>query len=153
MKPKYLIGIVAALALIGTAVWSVENKKTEYMDFAKAGTTGSRAMIAGTWVKEKGCRYDAEKNQFTFTMKDEKGEAMPVIFEGAKPNNFEVAVTVVATGRVEGDQFRASRLLTKCPSKYESGAPQVSGNTGGTSGRSNDGANGGSSAGVSLTSN
>ena len=36
MKPKYIVGIVAALALMAVAVWSVENRKIEYMDFLVA---------------------------------------------------------------------------------------------------------------------
>jgi cytochrome c-type biogenesis protein CcmE len=126
MKPKYLIGALAALALIIVAVYTVESKKIEYMDFPKASTTGSKAQIAGTWVKDKGCTYDPDLNQFTFTMKDEAGNMMPVVLDGAKPNNFEIAVTVVATGRVDAGTFRASHVLTKCPSKYESGPPTVS---------------------------
>lgn len=128
MKPKYLIGALAALALIVAAVMSVEKKKIEYMDFHTAAAVGSKAQIAGTWVKDQGSRYDPDRNEFSFTMKDEKGATMPVVLEGAKPNNFEIALTVVATGRVEGNAFHASNLLTKCPSKYDGGPPPVTDN-------------------------
>ncbi len=120
MKPKYIVGAALALALIVTAFFSVESKKIEYMDFRAATESGSRAQISGTWVKDGGCKYDAEKNEFVFTMKDEKGTAMPVILKGAKPNNFEMASMVVATGHVEKGTFHATNILTKCPSKYDS---------------------------------
>jgi len=80
-------------------------------------------------VKEKGCRYDPDKNEFSFSMKDEKGTVMPVVLEDAKPNNFEIAVTVVATGRMNAGSFRASKVLTKCPSKYDASAPPMSDNS------------------------
>src|SRR5689334_18235024 len=119
MKKKYLFGIVAALALIATAVYSVDNKKIEYMNFRDAEASGRRAQVAGTWVKEMGCRYDTRTDEFHFTMKDDKGTALPVVLHGPKPNNFELATSVVATGSVENGHFEASDLLTKCPSKYE----------------------------------
>jgi cytochrome c-type biogenesis protein CcmE len=52
-------------------------------------------------------------------MKDDKGKVIPVELIGAKPNNFEIAISVVAKGRVENGVFKASSVLTKCPSKYE----------------------------------
>lgn len=125
MKPKYIIGVVAALALIATAVFSVENTKIEYMDFVAAQSSGRTAQIAGTWVKEKGMAYDADLNEFRFTMADEKGTKLPVVLHGAKPNNFEMSVSVVATGRIEEGSFHATNVLTKCPSKYESGGESL----------------------------
>ena len=121
MKPKYIIGIVAALVLVVTAVLSVENTKIEYMDLKAAQASGRTAQIAGHWVKEKGQTYDADANEFRFTMADESGNQMPVVLHGAKPNNFEMSVSVVATGRVEDGTLQATNVLTKCPSKYESG--------------------------------
>jgi cytochrome c-type biogenesis protein CcmE len=121
MKPKYIVGIAAALALIAVAVMSVESSKIEYMDFAAANASGRTAQIAGTWVKEKGQQYDADRNEFRFTMADESGAQMPVVLHAAKPNNFEMSVSVVATGRIEEGAFHATNVLTKCPSKYESG--------------------------------
>lgn len=125
MKPKYIIGVAAALILIATAVLSVENTKIEYMDFNAAQESGRTAQIAGTWVKEKGQAYDADANEFRFTMADEQGTKMPVVLHAAKPNNFEMSVSVVATGRIEDGAFHATNVLTKCPSKYESGGEQL----------------------------
>lgn len=119
MKPKYIVGIVAAVILVAFAVVTVESKKIEYMDFLRATESSKVAQIAGTWVKEKGSSYDSPSNQFKFTMRDESGKEMPVVLNGAKPNNFEIATSIVVTGTVENGQLNATNILTKCPSKYE----------------------------------
>ena len=64
-------------------------------------------------------RYDAAANTFTFYLKDEENRVAKVVLTGAKPNNFDIATSVVAKGRYKEGCFRAESVLTKCPSKYE----------------------------------
>ena len=52
-------------------------------------------------------------------MKDEGNNVMKVVLDGARPNNFEMAESVVAKGKVKDGNFYAKEVLTKCPSKYE----------------------------------
>lgn len=131
MKAKYIAGIVAALLVVVTTVLTLESKKIEYSTFSVASETGRKVQIAGTWVKEKGSNYDPSTNLFHFTMRDEKGRDMPVEFTGAKPNNFELATSMVATGYVAGNRFQCSNILTKCPSKYESDGSAIGREIGG----------------------
>jgi cytochrome c-type biogenesis protein CcmE len=63
--------------------------------------------------------YDTGNNTFTFYMRDEDKRIAQVVLDGAKPNNFDIATSVVAKGRYENGVFHASEVLTKCPSKYE----------------------------------
>ena len=44
---------------------------------------------------------------------------MNLIYEGAMPNNFESATSIVVTGSYQNGYFHAKDILTKCPSKYE----------------------------------
>jgi cytochrome c-type biogenesis protein CcmE len=125
MKPKYLFGIVAAIALIATAVMSVKSNTVQYMSIEEARASGRNANVMGAWVKAKGHSYNAEANEFTFTMHDSTGAELPVVLHGAKPNNFEMSVSIVATGRVEQGTLHATNVLTKCPSKYESGGEEL----------------------------
>jgi len=127
MKPKHIVALVVALVFIGVAAFTLVDNKIDYSDFQNAQHTGKRAQISGTWVKEKGAHYDAKANQFTFVMKDHKGIEMPVSFAGMKPNNFEMAPSVVCVGKIEGGTFAATDIQTKCPSRYEgSGKMQTS---------------------------
>lgn len=116
---KLLIGgaAIAVLAYIGFS--ALGSSSIEYTNIQRAEQLGKTVQIVGTWVKEKGSSYDPETNVFRFTLKDESGTAVPVELTGAKPNNFEIAISVVAKGRMDNGIFKASMVLTKCPSKYE----------------------------------
>jgi cytochrome c-type biogenesis protein CcmE len=43
---------------------------------------------------------------------------MKVIYNGAKPQDFEMSEQIVVTGRAENGVFKADKILMKCPSKY-----------------------------------
>ncbi|MDI6779658.1 MAG: cytochrome c maturation protein CcmE [Bacteroidota bacterium] len=81
--------------------------------------THKKIQVKGEWVKEQPASFDLEKGQFHFYLKDENGKVVPLIFDGAKPNNFEVATSIVVKGKYKDDHFHATEILTKCPSKYE----------------------------------
>lgn len=119
MKKKHIIALVVALLFIGVAAFALVDNKIDYSDFASAQNTGKRVQVSGSWVKENNYNYDAKSNIFSFTMKDHKGNVLPVKFEGMKPNNFETAPSVVCVGKVENGAFVASDIQTKCPSRYE----------------------------------
>jgi cytochrome c-type biogenesis protein CcmE len=58
-------------------------------------------------------------------MKDDYGKVEKIVFDGGKPNNFEIANAIVVKGRYQDGCFHASDILTKCPSKYEADAESV----------------------------
>ena len=60
-----------------------------------------------------------EARQVRFTIKDDKGESMSVIYHGFPPANMGDATEVVAVGGMKGENFESHKLLLKCPSKYE----------------------------------
>jgi len=119
MKLKHLIALAIAVIFIGISAFTLLENKIDYSDFEKAQRTGIRAQVSGTWVKEKGANYDPKANLFTFHMKDHQGIEMPVRFAGMKPNNFEMAPSVVCVGKVENGVFEVTDIQTKCPSRYE----------------------------------
>ncbi len=119
MKKRYLAGgaIVFVFLIIGGM--SFLNSSVEYATLSKAEQSGKKVQVTGKWVKEMDTRFDTERNTFTFYMRDEDNKVAKVVFAGAKPNNFDIATSVVAKGRYEDGVFNASEVLTKCPSKYE----------------------------------
>lgn len=44
---------------------------------------------------------------------------LPVVYEGLVPDVFNDNIEVVVQGQYTGDQFEATMLLAKCPSKFE----------------------------------
>ncbi|MEY2719879.1 MAG: hypothetical protein RLZZ273_1245 [Bacteroidota bacterium] len=116
---KLIIGgsAIAVLAYVGFS--ALGSSSIEYTNISRAEQLGKTVQIVGTWVKEDGSSYDPSSNIFRFTLKDDNGKSVPVELSGAKPNNFEIAISVVAKGHMENGTFKASMVLTKCPSKYE----------------------------------
>jgi cytochrome c-type biogenesis protein CcmE len=125
MKPKYIIGGLIAVTFLIIGMMSLSSNSIGYADISAAKTVAKKVQIKGSWVKDKGAEYDSQKNTFTFHMTDEKGEEIKVVHAGARPNNFEIASHVVVKGRLEGDAFHSSEILTKCPSKYEGTAEEL----------------------------
>ncbi len=119
MKLKYIIGTIIGVIFIIIALLSFNTTKIEYADFEKAKTSPKTFQVIGSWDKTKPYEYDTENNLFKFYMIDEQGNTSYVVSKGGKPNNFDVAPMVVIKGKFEGDEFHASEILTKCPSKYE----------------------------------
>jgi cytochrome c-type biogenesis protein CcmE len=127
MKPKVLVAaIVVVLFIILGAISFMENN-VEYTDVSGAINKHKKVQLKGQWNKEKPSSFDAKKTQFTFFLVDDQGKECKVVLEGAAPNNFEMAVSVVAKGRYNPDEgyFHATEVLTKCPSKYEAKGEDV----------------------------
>lgn len=119
MNRNYIIALI--LIVVGIATFmSVSEDTTTYADFGSA-KGGDRVKIIGKLSKDKPMEYNAEKNPnyFTFYMKDDKGEEKKVILTQPKPQDFEMSEEIRATGKIVGDDFEASELLLKCPSKYK----------------------------------
>jgi cytochrome c-type biogenesis protein CcmE len=122
MKVKIIVAAVVIVAFIVFGAVSFMDSNVEYTDFAKAEKTSKKVQVKGTWVKEKETQFDSKAGQFIFYMIDDNSREVKVVLDGAKPNNFELATSIVAKGRYKDGYFHANELLTKCPSKYEGDA-------------------------------
>jgi len=120
MKLKIIIGGIVIVAAVIFGALSFVESNVEYMDFAKATSIKKKVQVKGVWLKDKESAFDANTRQFTFYMKDDNGMEQKVIYNGARPNNFEIADALVIKGKYENGSFHATEILTKCPSKYQS---------------------------------
>ncbi len=125
MKMKVVVGLVVVVVGIILGAVNFLESNVEYMDFAAAERTSKKAQVKGEWVRDQEIAFDAERVKFSFYMKDDNNRIVKVVLDGAKPNNFELAESVVAKGRFVGEEFHATDVLTKCPSKYEGDAEAV----------------------------
>jgi cytochrome c-type biogenesis protein CcmE len=119
MKRRYIAGGIIVIVFLAVGAYSFLNTSIEYATISKAESSGKKVQVTGKWVKEMETAFDAGTNTFSFYMKDEENRVAKVIFTGAKPNNFDIATSIVAKGRYKDGSFHASEVLTKCPSKYE----------------------------------
>ncbi len=123
MKLRYLIGALIIVIAASASVYLLSESQIQYTTISHARSSGKKVQIKGRWVERESTTYDQSNNLFRFILEDEDGTRIPVVYRGGKPNNFELAESVVVRGRIDGSVFEASNILTKCPSKYEGSAP------------------------------
>jgi cytochrome c-type biogenesis protein CcmE len=119
MNVKMVVGGLIIIFGIVLGVVNFFDSNVEYGDFALAKKTQKKIQVKGEWVKDRESSFDADKIQYTFYLKDDSGEILKVVLDGAKPNNFDLATNVVIKGKYMNNYFHATEVLTKCPSKYE----------------------------------
>ncbi|HEY1405188.1 MAG TPA: cytochrome c maturation protein CcmE, partial [Spirochaetota bacterium] len=116
-KNTVILVVVALAAMFAFKYMS--RQMVPYVAFADAMKKGEYVQVIGSIDRAKG--ISTEKNGIRFTLVDPKGGTLSVIYEGEKPLNIEEAEKVVAIGNYdkESRHFKADKVLTKCPSKYE----------------------------------
>ena len=123
MKAKYIFGIVIIVTFIVWAGISFNKTLTPYVSIAEAKSTSSTVQVKGQRADDG--TFDTVNNLFTFRLVDDHGEDITVVYDGAKPGNFEQATEVVCVGKYENGSFQANQILVKCPSKYMEEPTQV----------------------------
>ncbi len=119
MKKSSIAGIII-IALAICVIISTYADSSTYGSFTDAKETESELHVVGQLNKEKELFYNPQQdaNYFAFYMKDNKGMECKVVFNGSKPQDFERSEQIVLTGKMVGNEFHASKILMKCPSKY-----------------------------------
>ncbi len=117
---KIVLGSVVILVALGLGAASFIETNVQYADVQHAMVSHRKVQVKGEWISQKKSAYDPMRGIFSFSMRDERGAEMMVEYAGARPNNFELAQSIVVKGMYEQDRFHATEILTKCPSKYES---------------------------------
>jgi cytochrome c-type biogenesis protein CcmE len=125
MKNKYIFGGAIIVIFLGLMIYLFTQTNIEYeSNFNVVQAKAKTFKATGSWVQEKNYQIDNSKKTFSFYMKDANGQEMKVVYDGTMPNNFTTATSIVVTGKYKDGCFRATDVLTKCPSKYE-GRPQI----------------------------
>ena len=126
MRKSAIIGLITIALCVGFLI-SLNADTNTYSTFSEAAKDSREFHVMGYWEKAKGMHYDALKdaNRFEFFMKDEKGMVNKVIYAGTKPQDFERSEKLVLIGKMENDTFYASKILMKCPSKYNNDLVEV----------------------------
>jgi len=127
VKKTHIIGILVIALSIGAIVSTISDAGT-YVTFAKARDNPNMEFtVIGELNKSKDIIYDPEVNVnlFSFYVVDKDGAEQKIIFHGTKPQDFERSEQITIQGKmVEGD-FICTKILMKCPSKYNDGKEEV----------------------------
>ncbi|MEZ5164135.1 MAG: cytochrome c maturation protein CcmE [Fimbriimonadaceae bacterium] len=120
MNTKRLAGIGAGVAALAAIVFCFFlSNASPYATVSEAKSMeGDNIHLYGSLVHES-VVSSPEARQVRFTIKDDKGESMNVVYHGFPPANMGEATEVVAVGGMKGENFESHKLLLKCPSKYK----------------------------------
>lgn len=117
------IGVVATLLLsvvgIGFAIYAFIANSSPYVTAKEAlARPGTDVHIAGRILHDT-AKYDIKRATLSFTLKDDTGHPIDIVFQGAMPGNFDAAPKASVAGAVKSGKFHAHAIKTQCPSKYE----------------------------------
>jgi cytochrome c-type biogenesis protein CcmE len=128
MKKSHILIIVVIAAAIGVII-STAGDASSYVSFDEAmqmSTAGKKKDIhvVGELKKDEtghviGIEEGADKVSFSFIMIDDKGREQKVYYNQPMPADFQRSEKVVVIGSYSDDSFYASKILLKCPSKYQ----------------------------------
>ncbi|MCH2083250.1 MAG: cytochrome c maturation protein CcmE [Saprospiraceae bacterium] len=120
MKKIYIIAIIMVAVAIGLFINAGKDMST-YSTFSQALVANGKVKVVGQLAKDKEMYYNPEKdpNYFSFYVRDTDGQEKKVVLFQEKPQDFELSEQIVLTGKMKGDEFHASDMLMKCPSKYK----------------------------------
>ena len=126
MKKTYLIGLLVISAALGFCMWAFSNSLSPFVDIKTARATGNACQVRGFIVKDTdhAARYDSSTRAFRFWIMDKNKELCEVVYHGAKPDAFDAAKGLSASGRMtraaDGTEFfNSDSLSVQCPSKYD----------------------------------
>ena len=123
MKPGQLLGVVVIAGCILAAGFALRGSIRQSLTVKEVmASSGEPCSVYGRAVKGA-THYDMRAGRLDFILEDDKGNRMPVIYRKPKPETFDTADKIRATGAYRDGAFQADELILKCPSKYIKPAP------------------------------
>jgi cytochrome c-type biogenesis protein CcmE len=130
MKKTHILGIIV-IAIAIAIIISTAGDASSYVTFTQAAEMAKSGESDGVHVVGKLTKNDQGKiinmvyqpqvdpNHFEFTLVDTENHMQKVVYNSPKPQDFDRSEQVVVIGSMQGDHFRADKILLKCPSKYQ----------------------------------
>ena len=128
MKTSHIIAIVVIAVAIAIIV-STASDSSSYVSFDQAyqmaSTNNSTSVhVVGELKKDSqghvlGLEESADHLTFSFLLIDENKKEQKVFYNEPMPPDFTKSEKVVVIGKYKQDHFIASKILLKCPSKYQ----------------------------------
>ncbi|RAV99739.1 cytochrome c maturation protein CcmE domain-containing protein [Pseudochryseolinea flava] len=128
MKTSHILIIIVIAVAIGIII-TTAGDASNYVTFQQAREMAlagkkSNIHVVGELKKNRngdiiGLEEGADKVSCSFILIDEKGREQRVDFNEPMPADLVRSEKVVVIGSYEGEKFQASKILLKCPSKYQ----------------------------------
>lgn len=125
-RAKLIVALVVVVGVIGMLVrTAVTHASTYYVTVNEFFQESSAAQHDPTTISGEiigsSIKWNPTTGILQFNVQDKAGgKTLPVVYHGAKPDDFTDNWPVIVTGQLQSDgSFLASKLLIKCPSKYE----------------------------------
>jgi cytochrome c-type biogenesis protein CcmE len=128
MKKSHIIAIVVIGAAISIIIATAGDAST-YVNFDQAyemASTGNTTSIhvVGELKKDDsgnivGMEKSADNLSFSFVLLDDNKKEQKVFYNEPMPPDFARSEKVVVIGSYQRENFVASKILLKCPSKYQ----------------------------------
>ncbi len=119
-KNTLYFGVIAVLIVYLGGV-SFNNSLSFYYEVSEFvenadSLSGKLVNVNGTIVKGSSI-WEPEKARLTFNLTDNNA-TITVVSNDGMPGNYKEGIPAVVTGYFINNTFQATRVLTKCPSKY-----------------------------------
>jgi cytochrome c-type biogenesis protein CcmE len=128
MKKSHIFLLIVIAVAIGIIVSTADDAST-YVGFNEAlsmSTSGNQKEIhvVGQLKKDSqgkivGIEEGDDRVSFSFIMVDDQGKEQKVNYNQPMPPDFTRSEKVVVIGSYAADEFNASKIILKCPSKYQ----------------------------------
>ena len=118
--------VIVLIVMVAIASSSSAAKSVTIAELARNSYGNQKVQVSGNVVPHS---YSAQANALVFEIYDPDDPAthIRVNYDGAASSTFGNDVTAICTGRMGDDGTLAcTELVTKCPSKYESGTDALS---------------------------
>ena len=123
--------IIAGVAIAGAILYLVlanTGKSAQYYmtvsELRACASCGTQMVRVAGVVAADGLTRDNTHQIIHFVVKDDGG-TLPVEYGGVVPDVFKPGIQVVVEGHLTNGLFKASSLLAKCPSKFQSATPSA----------------------------
>lgn len=128
MKISHIIAIVVIAVAIGIII-ATASDSSSYVSFDQAyemAAVDNKTSVHVVGELKKNAQGDiigleegADHLSFSFLLVDENKKEQKVYYNEPMPPDFTRSEKVVVIGKYKADDFVASKILLKCPSKYQ----------------------------------
>ena len=129
MKKSHLLALTLIAVAVGAIIVLTASSASSYVTFEKAYSMAEegdakKIHVVGTLKKNDqgdvvGLAPSPDRLSFSFIMVDDSLREQKVYYSEPMPTDFLRSEKVVVIGSYKGDTFIASKILLKCPSKYQ----------------------------------